>query len=88
MDIEHRIDRSLERVRRAPELIREIDGMLNHSRAAIAASRDLMGMERWPHLQVLALVVFETRKVRAPEPTAPFMAGDALQDRNAPLFPG
>jgi hypothetical protein len=81
MDIEHRIDRSLERVRRAPELIREIDGMLNHSRAAIATSRDLMDVERWPHLQVLAWVVFETREVRAVEPVAPLMEGGALQDR-------
>jgi hypothetical protein len=81
MDIEHRIDRSLERVRRAPELLREIDGMLNHSRAAIAASRDLMDVERGPHLQVLALVVLETREVRAPGPVAPHMEGGALQDR-------
>jgi hypothetical protein len=81
MNIEHRIDRSLERVRRAPELLGEIEGMLNQSRAAIAASRDVMGVERWPYLQVLALVAFETREVRAPELVAPLMEGGALQDR-------
>jgi hypothetical protein len=81
MNIEHRIDRSLERVRRASELIREIDGMVNHSRAAIAASRDVMSVERWPHLPVLGLVVFETREARTPEPMAPLMEGGALHDR-------
>jgi hypothetical protein len=81
MEIDQRIDRSLERIRRGPELLREMDGILTQSLAAIAASRGVMGVQRWPHQQTLALVVFETREVNAPEPMPPPAAGDALRDR-------